>query len=883
MRTDPSWAIRTIFPRHRRAPVLFILWSVVAGLYTPTPLAAQPYRHTLHLRLVDRDLDIPLEGVQVREVDSGAYGVTDENGELTLPVTLTAPRAVLDLFLFGYEPIRTMITEFDTAIELEMVLEGILLAEELVIVANRIGRSDDQAGVSIVVDREFIKSSAMIGVIEDVMSTVKLLPGVSYAGAFGAFLSVRGGEPDGLTHVLDGLVVKYPYHWGGGVSVFNPHVVDTVKLSAGIFPVRYGQATSGLMEVTSRDPVNGLRWEVAQSTSTFEGYTQVPVGDHSGLFAGTRLTNYDLVFAMTGQFLEEQGVTFSRIPYIYAGYLRWFSRPSPRTEWFVNGFFGTDGIGLRGLEPDVDETQAILNTFNFTWANYNAMGGLGVQRLVGDRLQLRGLAGYEYVRNEVDAALTERGTRTYSEGFVDEVQSDPDFVQYRPYVSAGDGFSIDQPNGFLNANVLHHTQVRLDATYQVRDSTTMELGAGGFLPVNDYDTDLSFWVTEIDEQTGAVTNRLRTIDQSARSNRTLTTFAYAAVQADLVPELFSTDVGVRVDHAVLYGEGFSLNTVPALGPRALVRWTPAVDGVMEETTATVGAGIFTKVPFDAGLINDELETDALQAPKSLMALAGWEARFIHGVRFKIEGYYKHLYDRFYINFNDETRPDGSVDSIPTVYSDGTGHVAGFDLVLDRRTSPRIDGMLAYSFIVARYRNPTGDADDGGPSEPRGRWYYPSFHRFHTLNLLLNVKPRDWMTLTTTVTFSTGTLAPAFGEKETVPSFIGDARDGYQAFPGAPVGLNVAETYEREEFYDDDNREGWVMPVDVRLSFHNYPRDGKVYREFYVGAEDVLSPLLSRIAPTSDAVTTDRYTGEDTREAEQEASFPIISIGFRLSY
>lgn len=63
--------------------VVLALWSVVVGMFAPHPLFAQPYRHTLLLRLVDRDLNIPLECVQVREVDSGAYGVTDENGELT--------------------------------------------------------------------------------------------------------------------------------------------------------------------------------------------------------------------------------------------------------------------------------------------------------------------------------------------------------------------------------------------------------------------------------------------------------------------------------------------------------------------------------------------------------------------------------------------------------------------------------------------------------------------------------------------------------------------------------------------------------------------------------------------------------------------------------
>ena len=855
-------------------PILLLVFGLVHAM----SLSAQ----ALEIRVYDRDLDIPLEGVLVREAVTDFSEYTDADGRVTIDAALPSSRVVVDLYLPGYEPVRTLVREREGEVAIPMVIQGVLVAEELVIIADRIGRSDDQAGVSIVVEREFIKSSAMIGVIEDVMSTVKLLPGVSYAGGFNSFLSVRGGEPDGLTHVLDGLVVKYPYHWGGGVSVFNPHVVDTVKLSAGIFPVRYGQATSGLMEVSSINPDQDLRWEFAQSTSTLEGYVQVPVGDTSGLFVGTRLTNYDLVFAMTGQFLEEQGVTFSRVPYIYAGYLRWYSRPTPATEWFVNGFLGVDGIGLEAIAPDVDPDTEILNTFDFRWSNNVSLTGVGVNQLVGDRLLLSGVAGYEYVKNTVDAAFTERGTRFYSDEFVEEVRDNPAFTAYRPYVTPGGSFTIDQPNGFFNSDVLHHVQLRGDADYHVNDRHLFQTGLGSFVSTNEYVADVSLWTIEEDDETGEVRNRRITVDQAAPANRTLTSFAYINDQWQIVPGLFAADFGVRVDHALLTGTGFQLNTVPTLGPRALFRLTPEpTRPAVEETTVTLGAGIFSKVPFDAGLINEDLRGSgsALAAPKSAMVLGGWEARFGGGWRFKIEGYYKHLYDRFYINYSDEEQDDGTVESVSTVHTDGIGHVGGFDLVLDRRTSRWVDGMLAYSFIYARYRNPTApDSESGvgsvGPnSEPRGRWYYPSFHRFHTVNALVNVKPRDWFTITTTVTFATGLLAPAYGEKEIVPVFIADESGG----------RSVAETYDRDQFYSDTNREGWVLPVDLRASFHWYRKNSKVYNEIYIGGEDILAPLVNRLAPSSDSVTTDRYTGEDTRAAEQDVSFPIVSVGLRMSY
>lgn len=852
-----------------RRPILLFAFAAIA--------LASLTAEELSIRVYDRDLDIPLEGVSVQETTTGAAGITGIDGTLLLNVDLPAPRAILSLTLIGYEPVRTMVTDLSREIVVPMVIEGVLEAEELVVEARKIGRTDDEVGESVVVEREMIKQSAMIGIVEDVMSTVKILPGVSYAGNFNTFLSVRGGEPGGLTHVLDGFVIKYPYHWGGGVSVFNPHVIDTVKLSAGIFPVKYGQATSGLMEVTTVNPTQGLRWEFSQSTSTLEGYVQVPFGAQSGLFVGTRLTNYDLVFALTGQFLEDQGVTFSRIPFIYDGYLRWYSRPTPGTEWFVNGFAGTDGIGLAAIDPDVDESSEILNTFDFAWINYDAWGSVGVQQLLGDRLLLHAVGGYEFVKNTVDAEFTERGTRSYSEEFVEEVQTNEEFAVYRPFVTAGGDYSIDLPNGFYNSNILHHTQGRLDLDYQIEDDI-LQTGGGAFLAINEYDARASFWVTDEDDESGQFTNRLLTIDQGVPSNRAITSFAYANYEWNPRPGELTADLGLRGDHWILYSRNGSLNTVPALGPRALVRYTREPhQRWIEEMSFSGGSGIFTAVPFDASLIDEDWELGdfSVQAPKSFMTLAGWEARFVEGVRFKIEAYYKYLYDRYYINFVEVENDTEEIEVVPRLRTDGIGHAGGFDLLLDRRTSRWVDGMLSYSFIYARYKNPTSDDTDENPSEPRERWYYPSFHRFHTLNALINLKPRDWLTVTTTITFASGDLSPSYGEKEIVPTFVVDNREG--------VDLNVMETYEREQFYNDDNRNGWVLPVDIRASIHNYRDGSKVYREFYVGVEDVLAPLINRISPDSDTVETDKYTGEDTRGADQDASFPIISVGFRLSY
>lgn len=159
------------------------------------------------------------------------------------------------------------------------------------------------------------------------------------------------------------------------------------------------------------------------------------------------------------------------------------------------------------------------------------------------------------------------------------------------------------------------------------------------------------------------------------------------------------------------------------------------------------------------------------------------------------------------------------------------------------------------------------------SDPRGRWYYPSFHRFHSLNLLVNFKPTPWFTLTPKISFATGLPLQSYGEKQQIAATI-ENEDGSTA---------IAEMYTREAMYDDDRREGWTLPVDLRASFHWYGEESKLYKEFYLGVQDILAPLIARYGPERGPIETDRYSGEEQDAASQEASFPIVSIGFRLSY
>ena len=256
----------------------------------------------------------------------------------------------------------------------------------------------------------------------------------------------------------------------------------------------------------------------------------------------------------------------------------------------------------------------------------------------------------------------------------------------------------------------------------------------------------------------------------------------------------------------------------------------------------------------------------MEPEKSLTTVLGWDTHLPLDFHFKIEGYYKYIFDRLYVNLEEDS---GSEALNPLIKTDGIGHVVGGDLLLERKTSRYFDGMLSYSFVYGKYYNPdTGENEFANDDDPRGEWYFPAFHRFHNLNLLLNIKPLKWFTFMSKLSFATGTPRK-------------DWEDEKSMYPAMVEG-ELAEFYNRGSIYSSTLRMNWVLALDLKLSFHSFKPNSKIEWEFYIGIENVLAPLMSAILP-SDSVDLDKWNGEEKDVPAAGLNFPTPSIGFKLSY
>jgi hypothetical protein len=330
-------------------------------------------------------------------------------------------------------------------------------------------------------------------------------------------------------------------------------------------------------------------------------------------------------------------------------------------------------------------------------------------------------------------------------------------------------------------------------------------------------------------------------------NNGFLTSAYSLMEYLTPGGRFGAELGLRVDHLALMGEGdFVPPTAPVFSPRLILDGMLLKDrGVLDSLDVTLGTGLFaaadealhylTKRQVPAGF--------TLKPAQSWTSLAGVGVDFAGGFRASVEGYFKLISGRAYT---------GETEAVYHV--DGEDRIWGFDVLLQKTESRYWDGWISYSFNNARYRD---------PQQPDNDWYYPAFHRFHTLNLALTLKPLRAFHIAAHLGFASGKLARAIQSVNTT------VVDGVTLY--VPV------------YADEPERTSFSLPLDIKFSWYPYKSGSRVRTEVYLGVENILSPLL----PSVKTIVINPYSGaEETAggmAVMRELAIPLPSLGVKWRF
>jgi len=190
-----------------------------------------------------------LIGASVRTRSGGA--VSNEFGFFSL--SLESGEYRVSVSYIGYQPVTQVLTlEADRLLTLSLAPNSAL--PEVVVTAQPLSESSGgQDGGRHNLPFSATHGMPMPGGEADLLRLAAFQPGVQTGVDGLGGLHVRGGNADQNLFLLDDVPVYNPSHALGLFSVFNPSVVNSVKLWKGDFPARYGGRVSSVLDVRTRD------------------------------------------------------------------------------------------------------------------------------------------------------------------------------------------------------------------------------------------------------------------------------------------------------------------------------------------------------------------------------------------------------------------------------------------------------------------------------------------------------------------------------------------------------------------------------------------------------------------------------------------------------
>lgn len=340
----------------------------------------------------------------VRVTDTNLGGTTDIDGHFVIE---SVPMGTYTLMIsrIGYETIVREAINVDEAssgalhsLSLSPVMQAL---KEIAVTPGSFSFMDGAGPSAQIMTRRDIESVPQFG--EDLFRAVNRLPGLS-SGDISAHFSIRGGRHDETLILFDGLELYEPYHMKefneGALSIVDLQTIEGVELMTGGFTAEYGNKTSGVFRIKSREPRGeGTRASVGFSLMNFRGLAEGTFAQGDGSWMVSARRGYlDLVFT-----LMNQNDIPSPLYYDIFSKVRYQLNPRNTVAFNVlhaRDSYTFDAAGTTGFQDTVKTHELANNRYgnSYAWMTHTGIFGpkASVQTLASIGLIKRDRDGTEF-------------------------------------------------------------------------------------------------------------------------------------------------------------------------------------------------------------------------------------------------------------------------------------------------------------------------------------------------------------------------------------------------------------------------------------------------------------------------------------------------------
>ena len=227
---------------------------------------------------------VPDASLYLRDTAVFAVSGADGHFELTAPLTGDATLVVVHA---GFRAFEKRLSLHAEPVTLDVVMQVETHADQVEVAAAV--APPEPAAAQKLATLDIYRTP---GTDADPMRAVQMLPGIVKIDE-GAGLFVRGGDVSETATYLDRALLFHPYKYetptGGFFGTVPPYLISGLSLSTGAFPARYGDALSGILELTGLDRPQQTSASLNLGLAAASASLAVPLGDHVGLrFSGNQ-------------------------------------------------------------------------------------------------------------------------------------------------------------------------------------------------------------------------------------------------------------------------------------------------------------------------------------------------------------------------------------------------------------------------------------------------------------------------------------------------------------------------------------------------------------------------------------------------------------------